>query len=495
MQQVFLGVALSSAIGQVVQVSTEPAQVMNGIGASGAWWPNDLISFPENVREQVATLLFDSTPSAAGGAALSSYRYNVGGGGVFVGNPTRAPETFYVSPGVYNWSADAAGQYFLKQAASHNVPVLTAFVNSAPPAFTSNSRSCGGSLVDDQISAYAQYLADVISHFKDEDVIFTHVSPMNEPDNSFGNGDSLCGQEGMIVTPQQRASVVTALRSALDNAGLTSVAIMSDESSATSNFISEANTWIPEAKSSLGVVSHHQYGFADDSTVEQMGQLGRNLSGKETWFTEICCFAAANRADSSDPAAQLTYSQGFDPTMIGALQLGQLIFQSFTKTLDAHFDFWTALSSGIGCSPQQNLTCQTTVNGNGWNDGLIYYDPSFASTGDISLYLTKRYYVFKHFARFVFMGATRFDVSGLQDNIFGLVFKSDSDQQTEFGSAKTSLILMNMGSTTVNVDFSQADLGSPIGGVLTDWEYDWQEGSLGNSVALRALSIISILFE
>ena len=86
---------------------------------------------------------------------------------------------------MYNWTADAAGVYFLKQAAAYNVPILTAFVNSAPPAFTSNSRSCGGTIVDDQIPAYAQYLADVISHFKEEGVVFTHVSPMNEPDSVY----------------------------------------------------------------------------------------------------------------------------------------------------------------------------------------------------------------------------------------------------------------------------------------------------------------------
>lgn len=56
---------------------------MHGIGASGAWWPNDLVSFPESAREQAANLLF-----GASGMGLTSYRYNVGGGGVFVGNPT-----------------------------------------------------------------------------------------------------------------------------------------------------------------------------------------------------------------------------------------------------------------------------------------------------------------------------------------------------------------------------------------------------------------------
>ena len=95
----------------------------------------------------------------------------------------RAPETFYVSQGVYNWSADPQGQYFVNKASAYGVPILTAFVNSAPAAFTTFGYSCGGGIDDSQIGNYAQYLADVISHFRSEGVVFTHVSPMNEPDS------------------------------------------------------------------------------------------------------------------------------------------------------------------------------------------------------------------------------------------------------------------------------------------------------------------------
>lgn len=93
------------------------------------------------------------------------------------------------------------------------------------------------------------------------------------------------------------------------------------------------------------------------------------------------------------------------------------------------------------------------------------------------------------------MGSTRFDVSGLPNNVFGLVFKSNQEQTTELGTARTSFILMNMGSTTVNVDLSQAGLGIAIGGILTDSEYDWQEGSMGSSVVLPGLSIVTALFN
>ncbi|KAF7346791.1 hypothetical protein MSAN_01817700 [Mycena sanguinolenta] len=123
-------------------VSSTPAQTFLGIGGSGAWWPHDLFNFPDAVRQNLSTLLFSQS-----GLGLSSYRFNVGGGGVGVINPVRAPETFYVSAGVYNFSADPEGVFFMQQAGAHGV-TITAFVNSAPAALTSNHANCGGTFVN-----------------------------------------------------------------------------------------------------------------------------------------------------------------------------------------------------------------------------------------------------------------------------------------------------------------------------------------------------------
>jgi hypothetical protein len=59
-------------------------QTMSGIGASGAWWPIDLYNYPDSVKAQAADMLFN----ASTGIGLTSYRYNVGGGGVGVSNPS-----------------------------------------------------------------------------------------------------------------------------------------------------------------------------------------------------------------------------------------------------------------------------------------------------------------------------------------------------------------------------------------------------------------------
>ena len=69
----------------------------------GAWWPYDLYNFPDAVRANLSSLLFSDT-----GLGLTSYRYSIGGGGVNVSNPTRAPETFYVDNGMLCFDAKSS---------------------------------------------------------------------------------------------------------------------------------------------------------------------------------------------------------------------------------------------------------------------------------------------------------------------------------------------------------------------------------------------------
>src|SRR6266480_6568075 len=69
----------------VAHVDPGAAQRIDGFGASGAWWPNDLVRFPPRVQRHVEDMLFSRR-----GIALSGYRYNIGGGGVGVHTPARA---------------------------------------------------------------------------------------------------------------------------------------------------------------------------------------------------------------------------------------------------------------------------------------------------------------------------------------------------------------------------------------------------------------------
>ncbi|KAI0032076.1 glycoside hydrolase [Vararia minispora EC-137] len=468
-------------------------QTIDGIGASGAWWVNDIANFPASVRQNLSDLLL--SPSKLG---LSNYRYNLGGGGVGVTTPDRAPETPYVSDGVYNFSKDAAGTFFLQEAARHGVAQLTLFVNSAPSTMTSNGQSCGGTLITSRIPAYAQYIADVVSHWDAQGVKITHVSTMNEPDNTFGG----CGQEGMEVTPSQRAQLILTTAKALNAAGLSTM-VIGDETSQVSLFESEAPTWLNTTVGvSLAGVAHHQYAFASGQAQRTMAQLALNLSGgTPSWSTEICCFVAADSGQAGSPLAAMTYGGTYDPTIVGGLRMAVLIFQSLGDAQEPHWDFWTAVSNAIGsCDPSSGTSCLSKTNADGWNDGLIYYDPNFATTGFTSLFLSKRYHVLKHFTKSALVGSvvrrTSLATTGTEANWRVLAFNTPGARTLH------AIVAMNGGTTasTLTITGSGFTLPVPKSVVRTSASEDYvtiTTPTLGNgSLAINApaLSIYTIFF-
>lgn len=416
-----LGVALSAPAGAgqppgsdpgaaTVSVSPAGAQTMDGFGASGAWWPHDLDNFPAAVQERVAHMLF--SPS---GIDLSVYRYNIGGGGVGVTDPTRAVPTILKAPGVYDWSADAGGMRFLRLAHADGVPILEGFVNSAPTEWTTNHQNCGGQLTPGDERAYGSYLAEVAQHLHAVDgITLAYVSPMNEPDNSF----STCGQEGMAVPVGQRAAVVQALGKALAKTDPFSRVIADESSLATFQFLPEVPQWlsVPGTPAWVAALAHHTYDFPTDAQAAPVSALASG-SGKPLWMTEICCY------DGKGPGPVVGFGQRYDPTMASGLWLADTIYQDLAVMGDSQFDWWTALSSQLGCDPVTDSTCATSLNGAGWNDGLLYYDPAFRSDGNHHIYTTKRYSVLGNFSRYVRPGAVRHRVSGAPAGLDVLAFK------------------------------------------------------------------------
>ena len=113
-------------------------QAIEGFGASGAWWAQNLGTWSSPRRNQVAQLLF----SRAQGIGLSQYRYNIGGGiDDTITDPWRTAETFETGPGTYDWDRDAAARWFLRAAKEHGVEDFVAFVNSPPRRLTANGHT------------------------------------------------------------------------------------------------------------------------------------------------------------------------------------------------------------------------------------------------------------------------------------------------------------------------------------------------------------------
>jgi O-glycosyl hydrolase len=383
----------------VVRVAAAPAQTIDGFGASGAWWPNDLVRFPPSVQKRVADMLFSPH-----GIALSGYRYNIGGGGVGVKTPARAPE---------QEPADTGGLTFVRAANDAHVPFLTGFVNSAPPQFTTNGKSCGGSLEPGREAAYAEYLARIVKRLKDDEhITLQYVSPMNEPDNSFGD----CGQEGMQVPVAQRAVLVQALGRALARQA-PYARVIADETTADAILADEAPQWltVPGTTRYLAAIAHHTYDFPNDALRRLVPPIARRF-GTPTWMTEICCYKGSGGVATS-------FGAQYDPTITQGLWLADQIYDDLTIANDSAWYWWTALSPFVGCDPKADRRCVTRVNTKGFNDGLLYYDEKFARDGITNIFPTKRFYVLGQFSRYVRPGAVRHDVRGAPGGVFEMAFQ------------------------------------------------------------------------
>ncbi|MFJ4784948.1 glycoside hydrolase [Streptomyces sp. NPDC088794] len=381
----------ASAATAPAQVSPHAAQTIDDIGASGAWWVNDLQHFSPEVQARVAKLLFSEQ-----GLDLSSYRYNIGGGGAAVTTPARAAEDFLNSDGSYDWSKDKGGRTFLKYAAKYGVRDLIGFVNSAPAEWTTNGQSCGGRLKAEHVQDFAEYVADVTAHFAQQGARFDYISPFNEPDNDFGS----CGQEGMQVTVDQRDDIVRAL-GAEQRARHQRTGIIADESSSTVQFSTEVPQWIsqPDTAQYVDKLAHHTYNNPNDGQLGNVYETAKSV-GKTSWATEICCFGKGTTG----------WNQEYDPGIDNALLMSRIVYKDFASSHDSAFQWWVALASGYGSDPY-------TRNDEGWNDGLIYYDPDYATDGNQSLYFTKRYYALGQYSRFVKPGSVAHNVTGVPDGV------------------------------------------------------------------------------
>ncbi|MBT2424005.1 ricin-type beta-trefoil lectin domain protein [Streptomyces sp. ISL-22] len=381
------------------EVSPHAAQAIDNIGASGAWWVNDLKNFDPKVQARVAKLLFSKD-----GLDLSAYRYNIGGGGTGVTYAPRAPEDFLSDDGTYDWSRDKAGRTFLYAAAKYGVEDLIGFVNSAPAQWKTNGKSCGGHLKTENEQDFAEYIADVTDHFAEQGVRLDYISPFNEPTNSFDS----CGQEGMLVDVPQRDDIVRAL-GAEQQARKQRTGIIADESTSTVKFNDEVPRWINEPGTAQYVdkLAHHTYDNPSDANRAKVYETAKSV-GKTSWSTEICCFGKGGTG----------WAQEYDPTIDGGLNLSRIIYKDFATAHDSAFHWWVALSEMIGTDP-------LAKNDQGWNDGLIYYDPDYATNGNQTLYFTKRYYALGQYSKFVKPGSVMHDVTGLPEGVEASVYDRD----------------------------------------------------------------------
>ncbi|HJT37377.1 MAG TPA: glycoside hydrolase [Actinomycetota bacterium] len=389
--------------GPLVTIDANAGPAIQGFGASGAWWPSDVASFSPDARAHIADLLFTSA-----GLDLSMFRFEIGSGGKGVTDPARAPESFAVKPGVYDWTRDPAGEMFLQMASARGVPALVGFVVSPPTFWTTNGKACGGNLKPGSEEAFAGYIADVVAHLHDQGITLSYVSPMNEPDSTFWQ----CTQEGAGVPAWQRPRVLSDLVDALADRAPYAHVIADESSHVQSELLPNLGSWLTQSNASqVAAIATHLYDYPSDTTFAKAAAAAASLN-VPIWASEICCYNGSG------------FGAGYDPTMTSGLWLADTIWQALGPGNGSSFSWWTALSSAVGCDVHSSSTCAAMPNASGWNDGLLYYDPNFRANGDQAVSFTKRFWVLANFSRFVRPGAVRHTLTGVPAGVRALAFSN-----------------------------------------------------------------------
>ena len=347
--------------GEILVDLSQEFQDLEGFGASGAWWAQDVGGWEQDAREQIVKLLFDQDE----GIGLSIYRYNIGGGdGEFIPDAWRRSETFAVEPGVYDWNQDANALWFLKAAQDAGVEHFVAFANSPPAWMTVSGRTNGeenglSNLAPEMYAEFADYLVNVVRHLQDEGIPIEWLSPINEPQWNWSDEN---GQEGCYYEPEEVAAMTKALIQAVDAVGL-DVKISVFESGEWKNSTEYVDALLgdPEIAPYLDHLAVHSYWSDGDDKARLIRYLDQNYPGTPIEMTEWT-----------------EMEQGRDIRMDSGLLLANTVYEDLTIGRVISWQYWIAVSKY------------------NFHDGLIY-----VALNDHEITETKRLWALGNFSRFV----------------------------------------------------------------------------------------------
>ena len=205
----------SRGVAEIVVRLDQPRQTIEGFGASGCWWAQDVGNWPEATRRQVGVWLFDR----ASGIGLTIYRHNLGAGSQddpAIQHPLRRAESFIGAGGDLDWSRDAAAMRLLREFVAAGATRVVLFAVSPPIGLTKNGRAYGAhpsdgskasNLTPGREADFAHYLGAVVTQFVQEKHLpVSGLSPINEPEWGWDEPK----QEGCHYAPDQAVRILKA---------------------------------------------------------------------------------------------------------------------------------------------------------------------------------------------------------------------------------------------------------------------------------------------
>lgn len=396
-------------------------QTITGFGASDCWTPAYVGKYWTSSRDGISELLFSSEIESGKpkGIGLSMWRVNLGGGTAEQGDASgiedksRRAESYLTNDLTLDWTRCEGQRYFLNRAKSLGCESIVLFSNTPPVQYTVNGKGYSDSggvsnLKSDCYDAFASYMAGVARHYVNEGYPVTHISPVNEPQYNWENG-----QEGSGWTNDEVARLTRKLDEALTASNL-SVDILSGESgdweylyktksdTDRSNVIS--SFFAPGSPAYIGNLTHvkklicgHSY-WTDGTwdgmrTVRKQAALAAQQYGVDVWQSEWSMLG-----DGYSSSEFVGYDQASEIDI--ALYMSKVIHNDLTVAGVSSWSFWTAMDVSRWGHKNRFLLISLVPKGGEYGD--IQEEGSFRATATL--------WVLGNYSRFIRPGYRRINL-------------------------------------------------------------------------------------
>lgn len=442
-------------------------QEIHGFGASDAWNANYVGKYwSDNIKNDIAKKLFSKKINETGtpdGIGLSRWRFNIGAGSEEQGSASnieleeRRAECFLNSNGTYNWEKQKGQQWFLNKANEYNVENLIGFACSPPRFYTKNGRANSDNsnrygstnLKDSYYDDYASFLTTVLNHFESEGIHFSQVSPVNEPQYEWNEG-----QEGCPWMNEEITQLAKELDQSLTDNGLTTKMLLAEAGSFKELYENNGN-WAKanqiwrffsstQSSTYIGNLSNMQYGLCghsywtdgDDYTIRNVRENTYNKSvqygGIELYQTEYCMYTSFHTSYIKN-----------------AIFMAKMIYADLEIANVSSWDFWTALERERWSQLNRFYLIRLRPSGGDYG--------SLLTGGTIAV--NKNLWALGNYSLFIRPGYKRIKTTGA-NNLGGLMCSSYIAPD----NSRIVSVYVNWGSSNVSVNHNLTNL--PAGKVL-----------------------------
>ncbi|MBR0484546.1 MAG: discoidin domain-containing protein [Oscillospiraceae bacterium] len=372
--------------------------VFEGWGTSLCWWANR-VGYSDSLAQQTADVFYGDN-----GLRLNIARFNIGGGD----NPshTHITRTDSNMPGYtvwngqnasYDWNADYNQRNVLLRSvkACGDDMIVEMFSNSPPYYMTNSGCSSGGynpnenNLKDDCYDDFAEYLAEVCLHYeKDWGVHIQSIDAMNEPYTNYWSANSPKQEGCHFDQGSSQSAVITELQKSLAKRGLGEIMISGTDETSIDTQISSYQKLSDDAKNAISRIDTHTYSGSKRSELKNTAVS----AGKNLWMSEV------------DGGATAGTNAG---EMGAALWLAGRITTDVNDLNASAWIMWQVIDNHIS---------KTGYNGN-QDKGMVdtqggYWGVAVADHDNDTIILTKKYYAFGQYTRYIRPGMIMLNSSG-----------------------------------------------------------------------------------